>query len=75
MKTGDKFDIPKKKFFKDYTRVTDKFGDNINTKITKRIWGSVKKLNFDDIDLKQVVDRVLGLENPSKLVKRQGRKV
>jgi len=74
VKTGDKFDIPKKKFFKDYTRVTDKFGDNINTKITKRIWGSVKKLNFDDIDLKQVVDRVLGLENPSKLVKRQDRK-
>ena len=75
VKTGKNLpSIPKKKFFKEFTRTKDNFGDNINVKITKRIWGKVKQLKFDDIDVKAVVDRVLGLSEPSKLVKRKDKK-
>ena len=52
IKTNKNFNIPKKDFFNKYQRTKDNFGDNINTKITKRIFGLKNRLNFDDLDLK-----------------------
>jgi len=72
--TDKTFNIPKKDFFKKYERTKDNFGDNINTKITKRIFGLKNKLNFDDLDLKAVVDRVSGVESPPPPSRRKGKK-
>ena len=74
-KTGKKLpDIPKKDFFKTYQRTKDNFGDNIDTKITKRIFGLRDKLNFDDLDLKGVVDRASGAPSPPPPKRRKGKK-
>ena len=74
VKTNKTFNIPKKDFFNKYQRNKDNFGDNINTKITNRIFGLKSKLNFDDLDLKSVVDRVSGVETPSPPTRRKGKK-
>ena len=74
VKTNKTFNVPKKNFFNKYQRTKDNFGDNINTKITRRIFGLKNRLNFDDLDLKSIVDRVSGVETPSPPVRRKGKK-
>ena len=51
------FNIPKKDFFKNYTRETDKFGVNIPTAMRKRSFGLKKELDLSDLDYKQAIDK------------------
>ena len=70
-KTGEKLpDIPKKQFFKQYTRVKDNFGKNVNAQIIGRIRGAAKKLGLSEIDIKEAVDRASKAEEPLPLRKK-----
>ena len=62
--------VPKKKFFKEYTRTKDNFGKNVNAQIIGRIRGAAKKLGLSEIDIKEAVDRASKAEEPLPLRKK-----
>ena len=69
--TGKKIrSIPKKKFFENFTRVKDNFGENVNAQIIGRIKGAAKKLELSDVDIKEAVDRASTLDKPFPLNKK-----
>ena len=68
------FNMPKQEFFKQYRRTKDRFGENIDSKIQDRIFGLKDKLGLSDIEFKERVDTVLGMEQPLPLRKRKGKK-
>ena len=67
------FNIPKDKFFKSFNRIKDNFGDNIELKTRKRIFGLKKSLGLSDIEFKDLVDVALGVGEPLPLRKRKGK--
>lgn len=71
-KTGKKLpsSVPKKQFFKDYTRVKDNFGKNVNAQIIGRIRGLANKIGLSEVDIKEAVDRAARLEEPMPLRKK-----
>ena len=62
--------VPKKKFFKEYTRTKDNFGKNVNAQIIGRIRGAAKELKLSEIDIKEAVDRASKAEEPLPLRKK-----
>ena len=68
------FNMPKQEFFKQYRRTSDRFGENIDSKIQGRIFKLKDKLGLSDIEFKERVDTALGTEQPLPLRKRKGKK-
>lgn len=62
--------ISKKKFFSEFTRTKDNFGNNVNAQIIGRIRGIAKKLGLTEVDIKEAVDRASGQEEPMPLRKK-----
>ena len=76
LETNTSFKMPKDEFFKQYTRIEDKFGKNVNTEIQRRVWGLKGKIGLDDIEFKEAVDRAAFGKNSEEsfpLKKREGK--